>query len=141
MATGQVLSQSYTGSLICLFHWGNKGRAQEDGEINVLSLLQVHYSALFNPSPPPLLLPPPQFPSVSLLLPQHVLSQSVQSRDHLLLFSQLFLSCLHSAPTLSVFLLIVGVVVCSQSKMPVETSKEACGKKLSCLTCVRVCLC
>lgn len=49
VATGQVLSQSYTGSLICLFHWGNKGGAQEDGEINVFSLLQVHYSALFNP--------------------------------------------------------------------------------------------
>lgn len=113
VATGQVLSQSYTGCLICLLHWGNKGRAQEDGEINVLSLLRVHYSALFNPSPP-------QFPSASFLLHQHsraVLNHSEQSCAQLLLTSP-FSQILPPLPSFSsdTFCLSSCLPVCSQSK-------------------------
>lgn len=46
VATGKELSQSFTASLIYLLHWENKGRAQEDGEINVLP---ADHSAQFNP--------------------------------------------------------------------------------------------
>lgn len=112
-SAGQVLSQSYTGSLICLLHWGNKDRAQEDGEINVLSLLRVHYSALFNP-------PPPQFPSASFLLLQHsraVLNHSEQSCAQLLLTSP-FSQTLPPLPLFSsdTFCLSSCLPVCSQSK-------------------------
>ncbi|TNN70538.1 hypothetical protein EYF80_019273 [Liparis tanakae] len=40
VATGQVLRQSHAASRIRRLHWGSRERAREDGEINVLSLLQ-----------------------------------------------------------------------------------------------------
>lgn len=113
VATGQVLSQSYTSSLICLLHWGNKGRAQEDGEINVLSLHQVHHSALFNPF---LLLSflhlsSPQYAfRVSSSLSMLEMSWTSQSSPALSFSLLPFLLTLflvpYSALTLSVFLLI-----------------------------------